>query len=295
MEDAAGRYHLLCSGNAHADLAAILNIPRHAISFYGLVGLAFGARGTGKASAHYEPYLNVINLTKINGGGALCHEWAHALDYNLNSYGHGFANGRLAALSATDLKDSLSQNSLQTAFARLMKHIKQGNGTLRHPVPSELPPRRGRYNSEINQKLEQNGYDVSKALASLNRVYRIKSKKKWIDIAVYYCQLLKEANREVPAEFFIPTQFSAFFLDAKERGEYWRRDHELFARAFEAWIEDELVERGMTNSYLVSGTRCEGPYPQGLERITINDAFREWWRVLLASGTLQDAKGWSRG
>ncbi|QHW35493.1 hypothetical protein GZH47_31865 (plasmid) [Paenibacillus rhizovicinus] len=297
MEDAAGRYHVLCSGNAHADLAAILNIPRHSISFYGALGLAFGSRGTGKASAHFEPFRNVINLTKMNGGGALCHEWAHALDFNLNSWSHGFANGMMAPLSACEAKlnDSLAANSIKAAFARLMEQIKKGNGTIRHSVPSELPPLDGRYGTEINRKLERAEYDVSKALMSLKGLYRIRSKKKWIDLGMYYCHLLKEAGREVPSEFFIPTDFSAFFLDAKERGEYWRRDHELFARAFEAWIEDELVERGMTNSYLVSGTRCEGPYPQGSERIAVNAAFREWWRVLLASGVLQDEQTWSRG
>ena len=282
MEDAAGRYHVLCSGNAHADLAAILDLPRSVISFYGALGLAFGARGTGKASAHYEPHLNIINLTKMNGGGSLCHEWAHALDYNLNSYSHDFANGLKAPLSGSDAGARLPQ-SIKSAFTRLMVRIKQGNGVLRQSVPNELPSLRGRYRSDIGKRLERADYDVTNAVASLKGVYRIKSNKQWIEIGMYYCHLLKEAGREVPTEFFIPTDFSAFFLDAKERGEYWRRDHELFARAFEAWIEDELVDRKMTNSYLVSGTRCEGPYPQGDERIAINGAFREWWRTLLES------------
>ena len=30
--------------------------------------------------AHYEPLLEVINLTKLRGAGCLAHEWAHALD-----------------------------------------------------------------------------------------------------------------------------------------------------------------------------------------------------------------------
>lgn len=52
----------------------------------GLVGIAFGARGSGKALAHYEPDHNMINITKVTGDGCLAHEYGHALDYNLGRY-----------------------------------------------------------------------------------------------------------------------------------------------------------------------------------------------------------------
>lgn len=44
------------------------------------LAIAFGARGSGGALAHYEPARNVINLTKMKGAGCLAHEWGHALD-----------------------------------------------------------------------------------------------------------------------------------------------------------------------------------------------------------------------
>ena len=50
------------------------------------VGVAFGARGSRGARAHYEPVLNMINLTRYNGAGSLAHEYGHALDYNLGSF-----------------------------------------------------------------------------------------------------------------------------------------------------------------------------------------------------------------
>lgn len=37
VEDAAGRYHVLCCGNALADLAEILRLPRQAIGLYGIL------------------------------------------------------------------------------------------------------------------------------------------------------------------------------------------------------------------------------------------------------------------
>lgn len=97
-----------------------------------------------------------------------------------------------------------------------------------------------------------------------------------MDIGIMYCNTLVQEGLEVPTETFVPTNYSTFYLDACERGAYWKRDHELFARAFESWIEDELVERGITNSYLVTGTRLPGPYPEKDERKSINDVLRKW-------------------
>lgn len=65
------------------DMAEVLGIPPRAISLNGDLALAFGARGQGLsgARAHYEPQRGVINLTKMQGAGALAHEWIHALDH----------------------------------------------------------------------------------------------------------------------------------------------------------------------------------------------------------------------
>ncbi|EOJ3825995.1 LPD38 domain-containing protein [Escherichia coli] len=68
------------------DLAEVLNVPTKALSLNGRLGLAFGARGKGKAAAHYEPGEVAINLTKGNGPGALAHEWFHSLDNYFGRY-----------------------------------------------------------------------------------------------------------------------------------------------------------------------------------------------------------------
>lgn len=67
------------------DLAEVVGIPPKAIGLNGDLALAFGARGQGlnSAKAHYERARSVINLTKMNGAGALAHEWFHALDHYL--------------------------------------------------------------------------------------------------------------------------------------------------------------------------------------------------------------------
>jgi adenine/guanine phosphoribosyltransferase-like PRPP-binding protein len=67
------------------DLAEVLKVPPKAIGLNGDLALAFGARGKGLsgARAHYERDRVVMNLTKMNGAGALAHEWFHGLDHYL--------------------------------------------------------------------------------------------------------------------------------------------------------------------------------------------------------------------
>ncbi len=66
--------------DALKDLAAVLKISEKDISYQGTLSIAFGARGSGNAAAHYEPLRKVINLTKMHGAGSLAHEWWHGLD-----------------------------------------------------------------------------------------------------------------------------------------------------------------------------------------------------------------------
>lgn len=71
------------------DLAELLGVPPAALSLEGKLGLAFGARGSGKNAAHYEPGRVVINLTRTKGSGSLAHEWAHAVDNLFGKAGFG--------------------------------------------------------------------------------------------------------------------------------------------------------------------------------------------------------------
>lgn len=67
--------------DAFMDLTCVLGLPPTFVGLDGTLGLAFGSRGSGKATAHYEPRNCVINLTKTKGNGALAHEWFHAYDH----------------------------------------------------------------------------------------------------------------------------------------------------------------------------------------------------------------------
>jgi len=68
--------------DALCDLAGVVRMAAGSLAFGGRLSIAFGARGHGKASAHYEPGRRVINLTKTAGAGCLAHEWFHAYDHH---------------------------------------------------------------------------------------------------------------------------------------------------------------------------------------------------------------------
>lgn len=78
--------HLNMAYEALSDLAKVLGLSPSDVIFDGKLSIAFGSRGRGgqsAASAHFEPILEVINLTKMHGAGCLAHEWGHAFDYFL--------------------------------------------------------------------------------------------------------------------------------------------------------------------------------------------------------------------
>jgi hypothetical protein len=92
VSDQEREHHLKHTAFAIKDLIDTLGLPNEMASYNGKLGLAFGARGKGKALAHYEPSLRIINLTRTSGVGSLAHEWSHALDNILMDASHSMKN-----------------------------------------------------------------------------------------------------------------------------------------------------------------------------------------------------------
>lgn len=82
-------------------------------------------------------------------------------------------------------------------------------------------------------------------------------------------------------------------LDKKNSKAYWSSSKELFARAFESFVFDEMHKSGCKQDYLVHGVEegryasgCRGnPYPVGNERAAINESMKN-----LASFLAEDPK-----
>ncbi len=76
---------VIAAKSSLADLSKVMGSKN--LGFDNMLGLAFGARGNGgRAAAHYEADLNMINLSKTKGSGTLAHEYGHALDYIMGRY-----------------------------------------------------------------------------------------------------------------------------------------------------------------------------------------------------------------
>ena len=127
--------------DALQDLAEIMRIPAKAISLNGLLGLAFGAQGTGgAAAAHFIPGVNEINLTKTSGAGSLAHEWAHALDhYFAAQAGDKYAKSNepfISALFERMKEDSSVRPEIIKAFKEISQAMKE-----RPETPEEVEAR----------------------------------------------------------------------------------------------------------------------------------------------------------
>ncbi|HAM4347030.1 hypothetical protein A8M76_04165 [Escherichia coli] len=141
------------------DLADVLNVPTKALSLNGRLGLAFGARGKGKAAAHYEPGEVAINLTKGNGPGALAHEWFHSLDNYFGRYD-----------VSTDGKIT-SGGDYMTEAQRAGRVFKDGRY-----VDAEYPVRQEVYDAFKGVMKAINSSDMPRRSALL---YEVRSKPYW--------------------------------------------------------------------------------------------------------------------
>ena len=106
--------------DAFMDMAGILGISPKAISIDGKLALAVGARGTGKASAHYEPAKHVINLTKAKSAGTLAHEWWHAMDFH-------FGRKSSSTPSTDNRFDEETRTEVRKAIESLMGKIQDSD------------------------------------------------------------------------------------------------------------------------------------------------------------------------
>lgn len=107
---------LNASYDGFMDLAKTLKIDPKAIGLNGQLAIAFGARGSGATSAHYEPNEKVINLTKTRGAGSLAHEWWHALD-------HYMKDGDSLLTKQLRPDSTARHNELITPISELVKTI----------------------------------------------------------------------------------------------------------------------------------------------------------------------------
>lgn len=128
VNDSSGLYHLKRCAESFDDLAGVLGVDNKDISLNGRLAIAFGARGSGNALAHYEPDRKVINMTKYGGAGSLAHEWGHAMDNILYQYSKGGADSLGLA----------SEGGMGNADPKLKALYDNLIDSIRKPAPGEI-------------------------------------------------------------------------------------------------------------------------------------------------------------
>lgn len=96
-------------------------------------------------------------------------------------------------------------------------------------------------------------------------------------------KMLAEAQNGAQKVRMVPTDYAmgAKEVDQGRASDYWTTPHEMAARAFESYVQDQIEAKGGSSDFLVYGTRGAVPtpwgwakvYPEGEERAAINKAF----------------------
>ena len=222
--------------DALMDLASVLKLSPKSISLGGELGFAFGARGSGKYNAHYEPDKIVINLTKTKGAGSVAHEWWHGID-NYFSRKRGVKTGYVTESPTqrykTDYvsglgrvvvgKDESIRPEMIDAFKGVVdairnsklpersKDLDKGRSNVYWSTPIEMTARA--FENFVIEKLAQTGY-VNDYLANLKSVDEwIKDSKGAIDATKNYPYPLADETHS------INEAYQNFFDTIQEREE----------------------------------------------------------------------------
>lgn len=142
---------------ALSDLADITGMKPKDLGLGGKVGWAIGARGHGTALAHYEPWSQVINMTRKSGVGALAHEWGHAFDHSHTDFAR---KGNDSYLSERKLANRYNSKE------RKIEKVKSDD------------PMENAYD-ELRDAWESSGFNsrISKVLSDLVKEKRMSAKK----------------------------------------------------------------------------------------------------------------------
>ncbi len=352
--DAERQQHLDMTYNSMRDLANVLGIDKKDVSLDGRLALAFGSRGQGGLSAgaaHYEPFREVINLTKMHGAGCLAHELGHALDDSLGKLVNAPRDKFLSdVVSGHPNKETLDK--LPPAFADIIKamkfktssvtraeaeKIKQGKlefseNAVKRWAHSLQIMRGGnvedpKWDRLVNKLLEHTKELMGIEYFSLRRgsaemVYEpleelSKYRKSFCGRGIQKADKLEVVRhlknyqniKDTPVEEFMRggVEYSDYYKGSQEFDKiysrcgagYWSSEKEMFARAWDCYIEDKLKAAGLRSDYLTShasafsfpkdGGRIYA-IPVGEERKALDAKFDEFVQQAKEMGIFHEAE-----
>jgi hypothetical protein len=214
-------YLVGCSVSLY-DLSKITGLYPAQLGFGGMLSTAFGARGSSRALAHFEPRNMAINLTRydretkqsgdmrflLDGGvGSLGHEWAHALDFFFGYF------------ATKDSDTSWATNVIKGKVRYVGQDLYEIG-----PRPKDTI---GKVFFDLMQSIMYEATGGGK--------YR---RSKFYDTV---SKLVAEIGNGY--------------------GEYWIDPKEIFARSFETFLSYEGAEKGIMNPYLHKNKYIDPVYP----------------------------------
>lgn len=313
----SARFHVEQTAAAMSDLSDMVGIDIGALGLNGRLGMAFGARGRGNAgfggaaAATYEPVERVINLTKQSGGGSLAHEWVHSVDNLLPELMGVKESGKGDFI--TENPSILPDGPIKNAFVKLISAMTAGERpTAENFKITDKDRRLAKYNIEgaysgPGKAIKQAGNAIA-AIAAVDDIFARYSGNKrseknwrtWRTLAAAYFDTTGEEVISLPTGRKVSNfKAEAMNLDGGSTKQYWSSNKEMFARAFQSYIEDKLASGERQNDYLsvfadnkywddpIFGPMY--PYPEGEERQRINAAFDEVFSAIREAKVFENA------
>jgi hypothetical protein len=334
VNDSSGKYHLGRSAEAFSDLADVLGIDDKDVSLNKRLAIAFGARGKGGALAHYEPSRKVINMTKHGGAGSLAHEWGHALDNIMHQYINNgkesldmASEGTFGYFPETEMKFQALMDAISEPAPGAVRKVEVDSENPENRQAFYYPRIRSIINKNPTKAGLKEALEAGRAMID-NNVVAIARAKAHADASVTpqerksaekrlrsYERDLREMEKAMPhiiAKDFhqatgkpykgtldMPATQSEYMARMKEldgsRKKYYQQPPEMFARVFEAYVEDKLTKAGRSNNYLVHSTDEDevktmgAPFPVGAERKRMFKAMEDLLEHISKGGALKKA------
>jgi len=196
------------------------------------VGVAYGARGKKGALAHYEPYTNVINLSRDRRVDKLF------VDY-----------------SGEPLVEAKKNFSLYTQYKNQSRKEKSGFGSLAHEyghaIDYIIADKYLRRNTALSggSVTLTSDKNPTRALTTYDNGFKITNNSDKIELAFYDCLTpLLFDNSGKPTGYYK----RMYEFATKRKNTYWIRHNEIWARVFETFVAYKLSKQGIKNYFLTA-------------------------------------------
>lgn len=284
------------------DLSKILDIPPKAVALDGGLGLAFGSRGHGAASAHYEVANRVINLTKTKGYSSLAHEWFHALDHYLMRTNYKEIQDPERRYLSQQVDSSITVQLTEDAKREIFKRAESVYRSAKWiPAQVEYLIKNDSKNFDAAIKCAQGDTDsfsievnYQERSNSANKKMMFEFTRKDINVKeVGQNNVIRFPLHDAWAKTINAIRESDMHKRMTRKSDYWHSKAEEAARSFEGFVELRCKEIGITNDFLTNGAYTEKalgkegfyPYLDGKDVEKVTNGFKRIFKVIKTKET----------